>query len=152
MNLLRFQISARGGKTACTAGGAMESHGIAAAGLRTRWHLASALAGCTRRGEMHRAATPSGGVAGNFVAGLECRHIAPSHRATPSGIHHRTEEHAMIKLRLSLDELAVESFQTGEDPMPRQGTVDAHEATPKPICAIPTLKTDLTCCPCTPML
>ncbi|HEU0302870.1 MAG TPA: hypothetical protein VFR37_25640 [Longimicrobium sp.] len=57
----------------------------------------------------------------------------------------------MRKLRLRLDELAVDTFQTGDAEVPRLGTVDAHEATPKIICSIPTLKTDLTCCPCTPM-
>ena len=57
----------------------------------------------------------------------------------------------MRKLRLSLDELAVDTFQTGGPDVPRRGTVDAHAATPKIICDISTLKTDPTCCPCTPM-
>lgn len=58
----------------------------------------------------------------------------------------------MTKLRLRLDELAVETFETGAEEAPRRGTVDAHGATAKPLCSIPTLKTDLTCCPCTPMI
>lgn len=57
----------------------------------------------------------------------------------------------MSKLRLRLDDLAVDTFQTGEDAPPPRGTVEAHEAT-KPVCTIASLKTDLTCCPCTPML
>jgi hypothetical protein len=67
------------------------------------------------------------------------------------GIHHRTREHAMRKLRLRLDELAVETFATDAGDADERGTVDAHGATAKPLC-IPTLKTDLTCCPCTPMI
>lgn len=57
----------------------------------------------------------------------------------------------MGKLRLRLDELAVETFDTGAGEPAQRGTVDAHGATAKPLC-IPTLKTDLTCCPCTPMI
>ena len=57
----------------------------------------------------------------------------------------------MSKLRLKLDELAVETFDTGDESAIARGTVEAHEFTPKPIC-LPTLKTDLTCCPCTPVL
>lgn len=56
----------------------------------------------------------------------------------------------MNKLQLSIDDLAVDTFETGEDRTPRRGTVDAHAATIKIAC-ISTLKTDLTCCPCTPM-
>jgi hypothetical protein len=64
---------------------------------------------------------------------------------------HLDQEHAMNKLRLSLDDLAVDTFQTGEDRVPRRGTVDAHGGqTVKIVCTISTLKTDLTCCPCTP--
>jgi hypothetical protein len=78
-----------------------------------------------------------------------------AHGAVASGgmvrIHHRTREHAMSQLRLRLDELAVETFDTGADERVQRGTVDAHGATAKPLC-IPTLKTDLTCCPCTPMI
>lgn len=58
----------------------------------------------------------------------------------------------MNKLRLRLDDLAVDTFQTGEDRVPRRGTVDAHQATVKIVCTVTTLKTDLTCCPCTPMI
>lgn len=58
----------------------------------------------------------------------------------------------MSKLRLSLDDLAVDTFQTGEDRTPRRGTVDGHQATVKIVCTVSTLKTDLTCCPCTPMI
>jgi hypothetical protein len=57
----------------------------------------------------------------------------------------------MSKLRLRLDELEVDTFHTGDGGEPARGTVDAHAATAKPLC-IPTLKTDLTCCPCTPMI
>jgi hypothetical protein len=56
----------------------------------------------------------------------------------------------MNKLRLSLDDLAVDTFQTGDDSVSPRGTVDAHEATQKPLCGFASLKTDLTCCPCTP--
>lgn len=62
------------------------------------------------------------------------------------------QENAMNKLRLSLDELAVDTFQTGEDRPLQRGTVDARQSTLKLICSIGTLKTDLTCCPCTPMI
>lgn len=58
----------------------------------------------------------------------------------------------MNKLKLQVDALVVDTFQTDEHPAPRRGTVDAHAATPKIICDISTLKTDLTCCPCTPMI
>jgi hypothetical protein len=54
----------------------------------------------------------------------------------------------MNKLRLHIDDIAVESFQTGEGRM-GAGTVDAHAATRSP-CTIASIKTDLTCCPCTP--
>jgi hypothetical protein len=64
---------------------------------------------------------------------------------------HLDQERAMNKLRLSLDDLAVDTFQTGEARTPRRGTVDAHAETVKIVCTISTLKTDLTCCPCTPM-
>lgn len=56
----------------------------------------------------------------------------------------------MNKLRLHLDDLTVDTFQPGEDRQLQRGTVDAFEAT-KPICNVASLKTDLTCCPCTPM-
>ncbi|HEX6367866.1 MAG TPA: hypothetical protein VF006_02960 [Longimicrobium sp.] len=57
----------------------------------------------------------------------------------------------MGKLRLKLEELEVDTFATGADGAPARGTVDARAATARPLC-IPTLKTDLTCCPCTPIL
>lgn len=57
----------------------------------------------------------------------------------------------MKKLRLSLDDLAVDTFHTALPGASAQGTVDGRSATAKPLC-LPTLKTDLTCCPCTPML
>ncbi len=62
------------------------------------------------------------------------------------------QENAMNKLRLSLDDLAVDTFQTGEDRPLQRGTVDAHQSTLKPLCSFASLKTDLTCCPCTPMI
>ena len=57
----------------------------------------------------------------------------------------------MSKLRLRLDELEVDTFHPGEDGEPARGTVDAHAATAKPGCNV-SVKTDLTCCPCTPMI
>jgi hypothetical protein len=59
------------------------------------------------------------------------------------------QEHAMNKLRLNLDDLAVDTFQPDEDATSLRGTVDANEASVKIICIV-SLKTDLTCCPCTP--
>lgn len=58
----------------------------------------------------------------------------------------------MNKLKLQVDELAVDTFDTGLAEPHRRGTVDAHGATPKIVCDISTLKTDMTCCPCTPMI
>jgi hypothetical protein len=58
----------------------------------------------------------------------------------------------MNKLRLNPEELTVDTFVPGEQNAPGGGTVAAHAATEKIICAVPTLKTDLTCCPCTPMI
>lgn len=55
----------------------------------------------------------------------------------------------MNKLRLNLDDLAVDTFQTGDDAASLRGTVDANEASIKIVCIV-SLKTDLTCCPCTP--
>ena len=57
----------------------------------------------------------------------------------------------MRKLRLGLEDLTVDTFHTGDEGVPWRGTVDAHAATAKPLC-LPTLKTDLTCCPCTPVI
>jgi hypothetical protein len=61
------------------------------------------------------------------------------------------EEHAMNKLRLNLDDLAVDTFQTATHDAAWKGTVNAHEApTVKPLCAS-LLASNPTCCPCTPM-
>lgn len=57
----------------------------------------------------------------------------------------------MKKLTLQVDELAVESFEPDAAPARERGTVLGAEETLKVICGISTLKTDLTCCPCTPM-
>lgn len=58
----------------------------------------------------------------------------------------------MSKLRLVLDEIAVDTFEAGEAPVPGRGTVDAHAATEKLGCSLLSAKTNLTCCPCTPMI
>lgn len=58
----------------------------------------------------------------------------------------------MRKLRLSPDDLAVDTFQPGGGDVSLRGTVDANEATVKIVCTVSTLKTDLTCCPCTPRM
>ncbi|HYW12647.1 MAG TPA: hypothetical protein VE871_11850 [Longimicrobium sp.] len=55
----------------------------------------------------------------------------------------------MNKLRLNLDDLAVDTFQTDEDGTSLRGTVEGHEAS-QTICPAASLKTVLTCCPCTP--
>jgi hypothetical protein len=59
----------------------------------------------------------------------------------------------MKKLKLDAESLTVDTFEPGEAYAPSRGTVAAHGnvETQKIICSIPTLKTDLTCCPCTPM-
>lgn len=57
----------------------------------------------------------------------------------------------MTKLKLNLDDLAVDSFQTAARDAAGRGTVDAHEApTVKTVCAS-LLASNPTCCPCTPM-
>ncbi|HST60872.1 MAG TPA: hypothetical protein VLK84_19375 [Longimicrobium sp.] len=56
----------------------------------------------------------------------------------------------MNKLRLSLDDLSVDTFQTAEQGVSLRGTINGNEATVKPACSWASLKTDLTCCPCTP--
>jgi hypothetical protein len=58
----------------------------------------------------------------------------------------------MRKLKLNLDELAVDTFPTAADSAALQGTVDAHEAdqTLKTVCGS-LLASNPTCCPCTPM-
>jgi hypothetical protein len=60
----------------------------------------------------------------------------------------------MSKLRLRLDELDVDTFDVDAGPAPARGTVNAHggQETIKIVCQVSTLKTDLTCCPCTPMI
>lgn len=57
----------------------------------------------------------------------------------------------MKKLRLQAEDLAVDSFRTAEEDAAWRGTVDGHGATPAVVCnATATIKTQLTCCPCTP--
>jgi hypothetical protein len=57
----------------------------------------------------------------------------------------------MRKLRLKLDELAVDTFHTAVGDGAWTGTVRAHEApTLKNACAS-LLASNPTCCPCTPM-
>lgn len=55
----------------------------------------------------------------------------------------------MSKLRLDLDDLAVDTFRTDDDPLGLRGTVDGQEASVT-ICNVASVKTVLTCCPCTP--
>lgn len=58
----------------------------------------------------------------------------------------------MTKLRLNLDDLAVETFCTAARDGAWRGTVDGHEAqTIKTVCAS-LLASNPTCCPCTPMI
>lgn len=59
----------------------------------------------------------------------------------------------MKKLKLDAESLMVETFEPSAEYAPSRGTVAAHGdgQTQKIICSVPTLKTDLTCCPCTPM-
>ncbi|HEX6367867.1 MAG TPA: hypothetical protein VF006_02965 [Longimicrobium sp.] len=58
----------------------------------------------------------------------------------------------MTKLRLNLDDLAVDTFHTATSGGAWTGTVDAHEAqTIKTVCAS-LLASNPTCCPCTPMI
>jgi hypothetical protein len=58
----------------------------------------------------------------------------------------------MKKLRLNLDHLAVDTFQTAPRDGAWKGTVDAHGAeTVKTLCAS-LLASNPTCCPCTPMI
>jgi hypothetical protein len=58
------------------------------------------------------------------------------------------QEHAMNKLRLNLDDLTVDTFQTGDD-VSLRGTVQGQEESGL-VCPAVSLKTVLTCCPCTP--
>ncbi|HEU0014568.1 MAG TPA: hypothetical protein VFQ45_12835 [Longimicrobium sp.] len=62
----------------------------------------------------------------------------------------------MRKLRLDLDELAVETFAVDADEAREEGTVEAHELAPtlKTLCGTTCgtlLASNPTCCPCTPM-
>lgn len=59
----------------------------------------------------------------------------------------------MNKLKLDADSLAVDTFEPVRQEEAARGTVAAHGTleTQKIICSVSTLKTDLTCCPCTPM-
>lgn len=56
----------------------------------------------------------------------------------------------MKKLTLQVEDLAIESFATDAGEQDERGTVHGREETLKVICGISTLKTDMTCCPCTP--
>lgn len=57
----------------------------------------------------------------------------------------------MNKLRLNLDDLAVDTFQTAGHDVAWRGTVDAHQAqTLKTVCGS-LLASNPSCCPCTPM-
>jgi hypothetical protein len=57
----------------------------------------------------------------------------------------------MKKLKLALEDLAVDSFSTLAETTGR-GTVDGREAIPtlRPVCGSTLLVSDPTCCPCTP--
>lgn len=59
----------------------------------------------------------------------------------------------MNKLRLNLDDLSVDTFQTSTRDTAWKGTVEAHDgaATLKTACAS-LLASNPTCCPCTPMV
>jgi hypothetical protein len=57
----------------------------------------------------------------------------------------------MAKLRLDMDDLAVETFRTGDGATSWRGTVDAHAVpTVRTVCDETLLGTNPTCCPCTP--
>jgi hypothetical protein len=60
----------------------------------------------------------------------------------------------MAKLRLALDDLAVDTFLAGECATPWRGTVDAHAARTlvRDVCERTLLVSNPTCCPCTPMI
>jgi hypothetical protein len=78
-----------------------------------------------------------------------------AHRAVTSAgiiIHHPDREDMMSKLRLNLDDLAVDTFHTAAGGGAWKGTVNAHGAeTLKTLCAS-LLASHPTCCPCTPMI
>ncbi len=57
----------------------------------------------------------------------------------------------MSKLKLQIEELAVETFETGRETELFRGTVRANEIpTYKTVCPGTLLATNPTCCPCTP--
>lgn len=57
----------------------------------------------------------------------------------------------MKKLALDCDRLSVESFPTSAEMTDGVGTVLAREGLATlPLCGVTTLKTNPTCCPCTP--
>jgi len=57
----------------------------------------------------------------------------------------------MTKLTLDCDRLVVDSFPTSAGVDDGVGTVHAHEGVATlPFCGVTTLKTNPTCCPCTP--
>lgn len=60
----------------------------------------------------------------------------------------------MNKLKLQLDDLAVETFETGHDAGAGRGTVHGHGDIPtiKPVCGETVLASNPSCCPCTPMV
>lgn len=58
----------------------------------------------------------------------------------------------MKKLRLQVEDLAIDSFATDAERQDERGTVHGRQGDEsfKVICGVSTLKTDMTCCPCTP--
>ena len=55
----------------------------------------------------------------------------------------------MKKLTLQVEDLEIDSFATDDATQNERGTVHGREDSLKVIC-VSTLKTDMTCCPCTP--
>lgn len=61
----------------------------------------------------------------------------------------------MKKLKLQVESLAVETFETGRDAADAgRGTVQGHAGAPtlKTLCDPSLLASNPTCCPCTPMI
>ena len=58
----------------------------------------------------------------------------------------------MGKLRLGLDELAVDDLRDRADATDPRRDGGCARGDGQAAVRIPTLKTDLTCCPCTPMI
>lgn len=57
----------------------------------------------------------------------------------------------MKKLKLEMESLKVESFETGDETGPGRGTVRGNQIpTLKYVCPDTVLRTNPTCCPCTP--